>query len=103
MDLDFIFNDPTIGDGDNLDDYVFASDPPRASHKRKADERSDASPPSIPEPSLPVWILCSSFSSPSFQKRFWGNKSKKRLRPRSSQRRPRSICPLCVSSRYRLP
>ena len=38
MDLDFIFNDPTIGDGDNLDDYVFASDPPRASHKRKADE-----------------------------------------------------------------
>ena len=60
MDLDFIFNDPTIGDGDNLDDYVFASDPQRASHKRKADERSDASPPSIPEPSLPVWILCSS-------------------------------------------
>lgn len=59
MDLDFIFNDPTIGDGDNLDDYVFASDPPRASHKRKADERSDVPSASIPDSTLPVciWIL----------------------------------------------
>ena len=56
MDLDFIFNDPTIGDGDNLDDYVFASDLPRVSHKRKADERSDASSPSLQDTALPVWI-----------------------------------------------
>ena len=54
MDLDFIFNDPTIGDGDNLDDYVFASDPPRASHKRKADERSNASSVSMADTTLPV-------------------------------------------------
>lgn len=59
MDFDFIFNDPTIGDGDNLDDYVFALDLPRASHKRKADERDNAPSPSMQDSSLPVWICFS--------------------------------------------
>lgn len=61
MDFDFLFNDPEIGDAENLDDYLFQLESPRLSNKRKSEEMSESKDTQSTETSPLMVITCIGF------------------------------------------
>ena len=61
MDFDFLFNDPEIGDAENLDDYLFQLESPRLSNKRKSEEMSESKDTQSTETSALMVITCIGF------------------------------------------